>query len=657
MSDAEPQALPGTEDTENEALPMMAPGVRRTVWLLAGLMPFLSILWGLQVAPEMGIALFKEQYLAIILGLSLGSIFLTKPFARGKRGSLPWYDGALALLSIGTLFFIAYDYQRFQLDFPYQTVEMLVIGGLVFALVMEALRRATGWVLFTIVLLFMGYALVGHLVPAPLTGRSNTLAELMPYLAFDTNAALGTPMSVAAVIVILFIFFGRLLVNSGCGEFFIDLATAGMGRRRGGSAKVSVMASALFGSISGSAISNVATTGVITIPLMRRSGYTNTQAGAIETIASTGGQLMPPIMGAAAFLMAEFLEIPYAEVVLAALIPAVFYYFAVFVQVDLIAARGNIKVIEKDLPKVSAVLKAGWHFLIPFAVLLFALFYLNAEAEIAALYAAIAIIGGGLLKSYNGRKLRPGQVVSAFSEAGLAMLELIIIVAAAGIVIGILNITSGGFALTLFLVQMGGSNLALLLAISAGVCILLGMGMPTSGVYVLLAALVAPALIETGIDRLAAHMFILYFGMMSMITPPIALAAFAAATISGAKPMQTGFESMKLGWVAYIVPILFVLSPSLIMNGETGDIVFNTATAVAGVYVVSVAVVGYFARPLPAALRTVLVVAGLAAMMPQSVHALGTVISLAGIGVALLILGRERLIGRSAATPAAENGL
>jgi TRAP transporter 4TM/12TM fusion protein len=441
--------------------------------------------------------------------------------------------------------------------------------------------------------------------------------------------------------VLPFIIFGKLIVKTGGGEFFLDLAMAIMGRRRGGAAKISVISSALFGSISGSAVSNVATTGVMTIPLMTRSGYSRLQAGAIETIASTGGQFMPPIMGAAAFLMAEFLEIAYAEVVIAGLVPALLYYLAVFAQVDLVAARYKITVTQEDLPLTRDVLKKGWHFIVPFLAMLYCLFILNLEAEIAALYASVAIIAGGSIRAYKGIKLSIFNVFSSIWEAGLTMLSLIIIVTAAGFVIGILNISSGGFVLTMFMIQLGGGQLFVLLTIAAIICIILGMGMPTSGVYVLLAALVVPGLVEVGVLPLSAHMFILYFGMMSMITPPIALAAFAAATISGASPMKTGFESMRLGWVAYVVPFLFVLSPTLLLRGDPGQIILNVFTAFVGVYIVSVSVVGYFTRRLNAVHRIVIALAGLLAMVPDTTFPFGGFISIAGALLGALMLGSE----------------
>ncbi len=530
----------------------------------------LSIIWTFQVASRLGYSVYKEQFLLLCLGLAGAIVYLTIRYDRAKNATPPLLDWALALITLAICCYIAWEYEWFLLNAAYKPPLMLALGTIVIFLVMEGLRRVSGWVLFSIVIVFMVYALVAHLVPAPMTGTRTDIDQLAIYLAFDTNALIGIPLGVATTVVVIFILMGQVLFNTGGGEFVTDIAMATMGRRRGGAAKISVLASGLFGTISGSAISNATTVGVVTIPLMKRSGYSAVDAGAIEANASTGGQFMPPVMGAAAFLMAEFLEIPYAEVVVAAVIPAVLYYFAIFVQVDLVAARDRIKFLGDDLPRAREVLRAGWHFIVPFAVLIYALFEMQAEAEVAALYAAITIAVLGVVRQYKGRRMDLRSLASSFWDAGIATTELVMIVAAAGFVIGILNKSGGGFALTLFLVKLGGGNLYLLLLLAALICIVLGMGMPTTGVYVLLAALVAPSLVEAGVAKLSAHMFILYFGMMSMITPPIALAAFAAATISRADPMRTGYVAMRMGWVAYVIPFLFVLSPTLIMIGNPG---------------------------------------------------------------------------------------
>jgi TRAP transporter 4TM/12TM fusion protein len=380
--------------------------------------------------------------------------------------------------------------------------------------------------------------------------------------------------------------------------------------------------------------------------MMRRSGYSATQSGAIEAVASTGGQLMPPIMGAAAFLIAEFLEIDYVDVIIAAAIPALLYYIAVFIQVDLLAARENIAVVEGELPSVRSVLARGWQFIIPFVVLLYALFELLVEAEVAALYASVFIVIGGMLRSYGGKRLRWIDALKALSGTGLIMLELFMILGGAGFVIGILNITGLGGALAQAVVNLGDGSLLVLLVIAAVICIILGMGMPTVGVYILLATMVAPAIVRAGVPELAAHMFILYFGMMSMITPPIAMAAYAAATISRSSPMATGWASMKLGWVAYVIPFMFVISPALLMEGAAWQILLAIVTSMIGVYFFSVTVVGYFSRRLGAVQRGLLAVTGIGAMVPYAALTYGAWINAAAIVLGTAILMREHVVGR-----------
>jgi TRAP transporter 4TM/12TM fusion protein len=613
----------------------------------------LSIIWTFQVPSRLGISVYKEQFLLLCLGLAGAIVFLSYRYNRRKTPTPPLIDWVLALTTLGLMSYIAWNYTWFLENAAYAPPLMLVLGVIIILLVMEGLRRVTGLVLFSIVIVFIVYGLLAHLVPAPLTGTRTPIDELALYLAFDTNALIGIPLGVATTVVVIFILMGQVLFNTGGGEFVTDIAMATMGHRRGGAAKISVLASGLFGTISGSAISNATTVGVVTIPLMQRSGYSAVDAGAIEANASTGGQFMPPVMGAAAFLMAEFLEIPYSEVVVAAVIPAVLYYFAIFVQVDLVAARDRIRFLAEDLPKARAVLRAGWHFIVPFVVLIYALFNTQAEAEVAALYAALTMAALGALRQYKGHRLTLRTLAASFWDAGIATTELVMIVAAAGFVIGILNKSGGGFALTLFLVKLGGGNLYILLLMAAIICIVLGMGMPTTGVYVLLAALVAPSLIEAGVAKLSAHMFILYFGMMSMITPPIALAAFAAASISRADPMKTGYVAMRMGWVAYVIPFLFVLSPTLIMIGAPWMIALNVATATVGVYVASVAMVGYFTRPLGVVIRILLGIGGLAAVFPDTAIGAAGIVDVAGIALSAAILVREYLAtGRPTATSA-----
>ncbi len=611
-----------------------------------GLLTVLPVLWVLDLGPALGLNLFPEQLLATELGLAIGLVFFNVRFDQRRGGQTPWYDIVASLLGLATTVHIAIAYERLLIDVSSRTTETLIIGIIVVVLVMEGLRRTAGMALFLVVMAFILYALVADLVPGDLEGSPVTFEVLFNYLALDTNSVLGIPMKVGSTIVIMFILMGQLLFAAGGGDFFTDFASASMGRRRGGAAKIAVIASALFGSISGTAVSNVASTGVITIPMMRRSGYSAIQSGAIEAVASTGGQLMPPIMGAAAFLIAEFLEIDYVEVIIAAVIPALLYYFAIFIQVDLLAARAKIAVVEDEIPSMRAVLSRGWHFIIPFLVLLYALFELMVEAEVAALYASAFIVIGGMLRSYGGKRLRLMDAIKTLSDTGMVMLELFMILAGAGFVIGILNITGLGGALAQAVVNFGDGNLFILLMIAAVICIILGMGMPTVGVYILLATMVAPAIVSAGVPELAAHMFILYFGMMSMITPPIAMAAFAAATISQTAPMATGWASMKLGWVAYVIPFMFVISPPLLMQGAAWEILLAIAMSMIGVYFFSVAVVGYYSRHLGMIRRGALSLAGIGAMVPYAAFDYGPEINATALVLGMVIILREQMEGR-----------
>ena len=625
------------------------PALRVIIAVLAAVLTAACIAWSLDAPSRLGVAFFTQQLLALVLGLGLGIIYFSVSW-RGKphEAGFPWFDVLLGIVGLGVSLWICIEYERLLNDVSYYTPEVIWLSAVLIPLVLEALRRCTGWALMTVVLCFIAYALVAEFAPLVIRGKAATFPQVMSYLAFDTNALFGSPLKVGAEVVILFLFMGDILIRGGGGEFFIDLAKSFLGRKRGGPAKICVVGSGLFGMISGSAVSNVASVGPLTIPMMIRTGYTPRDAGAIEAVGSTGGQLMPPVMGAAAFLMAEFLEIPYGKVALAAAIPAVLYYLALYWQVDLIAAKGHIALLKEELPRPREVLKQGWHFIIPFVALIFMLFYYDSSPESAALSAAAAIFVTGMVRGYRRPRLRFMDLLRSLTATGRTTTDLITTLAAAGFVIGVLNISGLGFALTMWLVGLAGNSLAVLLLISAVVGLILGMGMPTTAVYVLLAVLAAPALVQAGVMKLAAHMFILYFGMLSMITPPVALAAYAAATISKAGPMETGWAACRIGWAKFILPFMFVLSPTLLMQGPISGVVFDTITAMIGVYVATCGMQGYFTRPLSIPLRVLLCLAGLAAIFPDSQLSLffPGFISLSGVGIGCAVLFVEYLATR-----------
>jgi len=415
-----------------------------------------------------------------------------------------------------------------------------------------------------------------------------------------------------------------------------------MGRYRGGSAKIAIVGSSLFGTISGSAVGNVVATGVVTIPLMKKGGYASHQAGAIEAVASTGGSLMPPVMGAAAFVMAEFLQVSYGQVMVAAAIPAILYYAVLFIIADLEAARAGISRVDEELiPRGLQVLKEGWFFIIPFVVLIGGLFWMNLRADEAALWASLALVIAAFAFGYKGERPTIRTLFDALTSAGHGVLDIIMICCAAGVVIGVLAITGLGFGLTLMLVSIAGKNLFILMVLTAIVSIILGMGMPTIAVYVLLAALVAPAMMELGVQPMAAHLFVLYFGMMSFITPPVAVAAFAAATIAKADPFRTGFTSMRFGWIAYIIPFLFCFSPTLIMQGTWGAIALDFVTALAGVWLISAGVAGYALSHLKPPMRTGYIIAGALLLKPAGLIGGGVLFNLAGLVLGAALLAYE----------------
>jgi TRAP transporter 4TM/12TM fusion protein len=444
--------------------------------------------------------------------------------------------------------------------------------------------------------------------------------RLSIYVVMDTNGLLGLPLMVAAVVVFAFILMGNLLAVSGGSRFFNDLALALVGRARGGAAKIAVVSSFLFGSVSGSAVANVVASGVVTLPLMRRAGYPAKTAASIEALASTGGQLAPPIMGAAAFLMAEFLQVSYATVVLAAILPSFLYYLAIFIYVDIDASAENRALPDDiEVERASQVLLQGWVYVLPFVILLGTLFWLNWRPELSALAGAGVLALLALLVPYRGARCRLGDIVKVLPATGRSMIEILVIAAGAGLVIGALNISGLSFALTLKLAQMAEGNLFILLFVAALASIVLGMGMPTVGVYVLLASLIGPSLVKAGIDPIAAHMFLLYFGMLSMITPPVALASYTAASMTGAPPMQTGLLAVKIGWVAYLIPFVIVIEPGLVMRAPPFEIAWNFAGAVFGVYLATGAIYGYLGGPLSRVMRLLLLAAALIAILPVHV--------------------------------------
>jgi len=617
-----------------------SPGV-----LLRGLLYALTLLgavWALEIHHSFAVAFFKEQYLGLFLALGLGSIFLGVKARRTEPGDkIPWYDWLLAGGGFLVGLYVTVMYPTIAYRLGVLSPDRWILGGLAILLILEATRRIAGWGLVWCALPCILYAKFAYLLPGLLYAKGSSWERIAVYLYLDTNGILGIPLAVTANIVVAYIFFGQALYAVGGDKFLTDLALVAMGRYRGGTAKMAVVSSTLYGTVSGSAVANVVVDGAVTIPMMKRAGYPPHLAAAIEAVASNGGQIMPPVMGAAAFLMAEYLSIPYGQIALAAAIPACLYYLALFVQVDLEAAKlGLAGLARENIPRLRPVMKLGWVFLAPLGVLIYTLMLAGWEAGQAGMLAVVVTLVVGALQ----KSTRPtwSGFVAMLESTGRTMLDLVAIVTLAGIVIGTLQLSGFTSKLPIVLVGMAGGSTFLLLLLTAAVSILLGLSLPTTVVYVTLAVLVGPALAQLGIVPLAAHLFLFYFGMLSLITPPDCLATYAAAAIAKADFWKTGWTGMRLGIVAYIVPFVFVYHPALILVGTAMEIVVTLFTASVGVILLGIACAGYLFRPLGWMRRGWAALAALLLILPPQDWVPVLLIDVAGLALGLVLVLGER---------------
>jgi TRAP transporter 4TM/12TM fusion protein len=624
--------------------------------LLMGI-PLSGMFFLLNVPQYLGWLVFNEQYMGLFLGLALCATYLLIPASPGYgRGTLPWYDALAAAAGLAVGLYVFIYYPSIVNSLGDISGERVALGCVTILLLAEASRRLVGWPLVIIAACFLFYALFAYIFPGDFYGKGWSINRLATYLYLDANGIFGQALQVGASIVVVFVIFGEVLYVVGGAEFLSDFSLSLMGRFRGGQAKIAIVSSSLFGNISGSAVANVVVDGAFTIPMMKRAGYPPPVASAVEAVASTGGQIMPPVMGAAAFLIAEYLQMPYAKVALAAFVPAVLYYVALFIQVDLLAARNGIRGLPRsEVPKLLPVLKRSATFVGPLAVLIVWMFFLNRRPEEAGLLAALTALIIGFLTP--GVKIGVAGIARILTNAGRGMLEIAAITGLAGVVIGVLQLTGLGFTLTLTLLNIGQSNALLLLALTAVVSIILGMGMPTTAVYVLLAVLVAPGLAKLGMLPIAAHLFIFYFGMLSMITPPVCMASYAAASIGKTDPVSTGWEAMRLCSIAYVVPFLFVFSPSLLLIGHWHEVLLSVTTAIVGAILLGVGMVGHLFRPVGIVKRGLFLLAAAGLLIPV-VHS-GSYAGLtwaangAGLVLAVLLVGIEWLARVSQGTVAA----
>jgi len=565
--------------------------------------------------------------------------------------AIRWFDLVAAAASLIICGYIAVRYEALTYEIAMLPTEGVVGSAILLLLVIEATRRSSGGVLVAIILVLSLYVFIGPYLPGDFATRPVSPARLVTYYGIDTNGMIGVILQVAVLIVIPFTLMGQVLGRTGGANYFADLAMSAMGRFRGGAAKIAVFGSALFGMISGAAVSNVMAVGIVTIPLMSRSGFTPTRAAAIESVGSTGGQLMPPVMGAAAFIMAEFLQVSYGAVCIAAAIPSILYYAALFMHVDLEAAKQRIGAAQvENAPEFKEVLKSGWHFPIPLIFLVVTIAYpqiFEIPIERAAVYATAILIVLSMTFGYRGNRVSPRQMLRAILDTGRASLDILLIGAAAGLVVGALNVSGISFGLTLQLIALSGGNLFVLLLLTAVISIILGMGMPTVSVYVLTATLIAPSLIKLGVTPMAAHMYVMYFGMLSMITPPVAIAAYAAANIARVSGWTTGWTAVVVGWSTFFIPFLFVLEPSLLMQGSAPLIVWQFARNLLGIFVGTAAIVGFAFGPLVLPMRLLFGAAALAILIPQHAFRGADVLDWIGLTGAIAVLAIDYLQNRA----------
>ncbi|MEK4306508.1 TRAP transporter permease [Oceanobacillus sp. M60] len=565
----------------------------------------------------------------IHLGFALSLIFLLFPAARGMRkDKIPWYDYILMLLSILVCGYWPVYYDTLVQQFGGISVMQMVVGGFGILLVLEAARRAVGLPITIIALLFLSYALLGPNIPGMFAHAGLSLEQLIQSMFFTTEGILGTPLQVSSTYIFLFLLFGAFLVQTGVGNYFNDLAISIAGKRVGGPAKVAIFSSALNGTISGSSVANTVTTGSYTIPMMKKLGYRKNFAGAVEAASSTGGQIMPPIMGAAAFLMIEFAGESYWNIAKAAVIPAALYFAGIWIMTHFEAKRTGLTGLpDEEIPSKLSVLKKI-HLLLPILAIVYFLF-IGVSVERAAIYGILTTIIVSLFR--KDTRITPAKFIVALEQGARTALGVAAATACAGIIVGVVTRTGLGLKLGNSLVSIAGTiastpeiQLMLTLVFTMITSIIIGMGSPTTANYIITSTIALPAIValndnlDVAIPLLAAHMFVFYFGIVADITPPVALAAFAATGISGGEPIRTGANAARLAIAAFIIPYMFVLNPTLLMiDANVFEIIFAFFTAILGMIAIGAGMIGYWYRRIKWFERILAIATGLMLIYPE----------------------------------------
>jgi TRAP transporter 4TM/12TM fusion protein len=540
-----------------------------------------------------GVVFIDNRYLFALAAVLFPLIFLVFPIHKTGDDRTPWYDWLTAAIAFALLIWFAFAADRILSEgWEYGApLQAKILAGILWFLILEALRRTSGMTMLVIVAAVSIYPIFAGSLPNPFRGNPQDFGDTLAYHIASAESAFGIPMRAFAEIVVGFIVFGASLNHTGGGKFFNDLAFALVGRWRGGAAQVGIVSSGLQGSISGSVISNVISSGVVTIPAMKRTGFRADYAGAVEAVASTGAVLMPPVMGSTAFVMASFLGKSYGEIALAATVPALLFYIALVVQIDAYAAQLGLSGMRSaELPRLRTVMKEGWFYIPVFALLVVLLVVLQDEA-MAPFYATALLIAINQLLPRH--RLGWSGLVDLAASVGRGLAELVAILMAFGFIIGAMSVTGLAGTLANDLVYLAGGASLVLLMMGAIVSFLFGMGMTVTACYIFLAIVLAPPLIRAGLDPLGVHLFVMYWGMVSYITPPVALAAFAAAPLAGVSAVRIGLRSVRLGTAIYLVPFCFVLNPALLLRGDPASVALGVSLAFVGICAIAAALQGY----------------------------------------------------------------
>ncbi|MEL7565943.1 MAG: TRAP transporter permease [Dehalobacterium sp.] len=571
---------------------------------------------------------------SIHLGFAAALVFMM-PLADEKRSLVGKIsDVIFSIMGIGSMVYMMVNYHNLTWKIGSLAPIDVAMGWVAIIMILEGTRRTMGIAMPLVALVTLLYTMFGYLLPGAFGHIGYNHNRIANSLYLSTDGIFGTPLGVCATVVAVFIIFGVMLEKSRAGDFIIQLATAVLGTVRGGPAKIAIVASGCFGTISGSVVANVVGTGSFTIPMMKRTGFHPNFAGAVEACASTGGMIMPPIMGTVAFLMADILAVPYWDVVKVAFIPAVLYYTALFFAVDFKAGSIGMKGLPKsELPKLGEVMKKGWLFLLPIVLLLYFMGGLAFSAQKSGIWACVCILAVVIIR----REFTLERFIHMLEAAGKGIVGVAMAMACSGIIIGCFTLTGLGLKMSSLLIFASGGELVFLLLLTVLACIILGMGVSCTAAYIILAVLVAPALTKMGVVPMAAHMFVFYYGAMANITPPVALGSYAAAAISGGSPMRTGFIGLRLAVPAMIVPFLFVYNPALIMETGFANAIVPAITGTIGTVLLAAALQGYFLRKMNWLMRIISIIAGILMIIPENYT------DIIGILVAALLIGFEIL--------------